>query len=47
MDNIIDFFAKIFKVILAIFGIQVNDEEFEDNVEEAVKDVVDFGNELA
>ncbi len=43
---LIDFLKKALDAILRLFGI-TPDEEFADNVESAVKDVVDFGNEAA
>ena len=43
---ILDFVKKAIAALLKILGIEV-DAEFTDNVESAVKDVVDFGNEAA
>ena len=46
MDLILDFVKKAIAALLGLLGIVV-DEEFTDNVENAVKDVVDFGTEAA
>lgn len=46
MELILEFLKKAIKALLDILGIEA-DEEFADNVESAVKDVVDFGNEAA
>ena len=45
MEAIIDFLKKAIAALLALLGIE-NDEEFVDNVESAVEDVVDYGNSL-
>ena len=46
MDFIIDFVKKAIAALLQLLGIET-DPEFADNIESAVKDVVDFGNEAA
>jgi len=43
---IIEFVKKAIAALLELLGIKA-DEEFADNVESAVKDVVDFGTEAA
>lgn len=43
---VLDFFKKALAALFKLLGIET-DEEFADNVESAVKDVVDFGNEAA
>lgn len=46
MELILEFVKKAIAALLALLGIEA-DEEFADNVESAVKDVVDFGTEAA
>ncbi|MBQ9912952.1 MAG: hypothetical protein IJO73_01855 [Clostridia bacterium] len=46
MELIIDFLKKAIAALLELLGIEA-DEKFADNVESAVKDVVDFGTEAA
>lgn len=46
MELIIDFLKKAIAALLELLGIEA-DEEFVDNVESAIKDVVDFGTEAA
>lgn len=43
---IIDFVKKAIAALLKILGVEV-DEEFGDNIESAVDDVVDFGKDAA
>lgn len=43
---ILDWVKKAIAALLKLLGIEA-DEEFADNVESAVKDVVDYGKELA
>ena len=43
---ILDFVKKAIAALLKILGIE-NDEEFADNIESAVEDVVDFGKDAA
>ena len=46
MEFILDFVKKAIAALLELLGIEA-DELFVENVETAVKDVVDFGNEAA
>ena len=43
---ILDFVKKAIAALLKLLGVEA-DEEFADNVESAVKDVVDYGKEVA
>ncbi len=46
MQAIIDFIKEAIAALLKLLGIEA-DEEFADNVESAVKDVVDYGKDAA
>ncbi len=43
---ILDFVKKAIAALLKLLGIEA-DEEFADNIESGIKDVVDFGNDAA
>ena len=46
MEAIFEYLKKAIAALLELLGIK-SDELFVENVEEAVKDVIDFGNGLA
>lgn len=46
MEQLIAFLKEAIANLLALLGIEV-DDKFVENVEVAVKDVIDFGNEAA
>ena len=46
MEMILEYLKAAFAALLALFGVKA-DEKFVENVEVAVKDVIDFGNKLA
>lgn len=45
MEAILEFFKAAIAAFLKLIGVEA-DEKFADNVESAVKDVVDYGNSL-